>query len=209
MKTKPILVIACAALAREVELTLKANDIIPFELNYLSASWHNQPDRIPGEVRRVIKEAKSSGKYADIVVLYGDCGTHGELDNVLKEENVQRIQGSHCPHIFMSSGKTGDRGNDETGNYYLTDYMVKYFDLLCVPGLRLDSDPLGSRKHSVEGYKRLVYLAQIEDKELQLKAIDIADKLELEYVYDYTGLGSIETFLHDFSRQCYEKAKIH
>ena len=34
--------------------------------------------------------------YDEILCLYGDCGTGGELDRVLKEEGVRRIEGAHC-----------------------------------------------------------------------------------------------------------------
>ncbi len=208
MKNKPVLVIACGALAREIESTIKTNDLGPFEMNYLSAGWHNQPDKIPGEVQRVIREARLSGKYAKMVVVYGDCGTRGELDKVLKEEDVQRIQGARCVDIYLASGETGGIVHDESGDFCVTDYLVKYFEQLCACDSGLDCDS-GCLNQYYDRYKRLVYLAQSEDKELQLKAIDIADRLGLEYVYHYTGLGEMEKFLGNFSKPQTMAKNIH
>lgn len=208
MKIKPILIIACAALASVVESTVKATGAALFEVNYLSARWHNHPAGIPSEIQKVIREAKSSGKYTDIVVLYGDCGTDGKLDEMLKEENIQRIPGSQCSDILLASAKLDETISDADGNYYLTDYMVRYFSQISAPGLGSGNDH-ESRKQYLKHHKQLVYLAQTEDKELQLKAIDIADSLGLKYVYHYTGSGGVEQFLAAFSEKHHDRSKIH
>src|SRR3984957_16015277 len=77
-----ILVIACGALAREV-LALKLHAI---DVACLPAQLHNYPKRIPDAMRAKIRANREA--YDEILCLYGDCGTGGELDRVLAEEGV-------------------------------------------------------------------------------------------------------------------------
>ncbi len=75
------LIIACGALAREILALIEANGLSHFELTCLPASLHNRPDAIPGAVRDSILNHQS--KYRQIFVAYADCGTGGQLDEVL------------------------------------------------------------------------------------------------------------------------------
>ena len=93
------LLIACGALAREVLALIRLNGWSHMELACLPAHLHNRPQRIPAAVRAKIRKARPH--YARILVLYGDCGTGGALDQVLAEEGVERIPGPHC-YAFYS-----------------------------------------------------------------------------------------------------------
>jgi hypothetical protein len=55
----------------------------------LPALLHNRPEEIPCAVRDRIREAREH--YERVVVVYGDCGTGGQLDAVLDEEGVPRV----------------------------------------------------------------------------------------------------------------------
>jgi hypothetical protein len=46
-----------------------------------------------------------------------------------------------------------------------------------------------------KNYKKLVYLAQVENPALKTHAIEIADRLGLEYEYRFTGYGELEQSL--------------
>ena len=71
------LLIACGALAREIVTLIRVNAWRHLTVSCLPASWHNTPAKIPEGVRRRIRDAR--GRYDSILVLYGDCGTGGEL----------------------------------------------------------------------------------------------------------------------------------
>ena len=45
-------------------------------------------------------------------------------------------------------------------------------------------------------YRRLIYLAQTEDAELQTAARAAAARLGLAYEYRFTGLGGLADFVH-------------
>src|SRR6187200_2047848 len=88
-----VLLIACGALAREIVDLIERNRWAAFDVACLPAKWHNTPQFIVPAIREKIRDAK--GRYRSIFVLYGDCGTGGELDRLLEEEGVERIDGPH------------------------------------------------------------------------------------------------------------------
>jgi len=194
---RPLLIIACGALAREIGWITNANGFADIDLTCLPAALHNRPDRIPDEMRRKIDD--NQGKYERIVALYADCGTGGLLDDVLREKNVERIGGDHCYAFYAGEDVFEAMQEDEIGTFYLTDYLVRFFDSLIVKGLGLDRHP-ELRDAYFGNYKRLTYLAQTEDTALQAQARKAAATLGLEYVYRFTGYGGLGDFIVDQAR---------
>jgi hypothetical protein len=186
------LVIACGALAREYLAVVERNGWSNLEITCLPAIWHNRPEKIPEGVRRKIRAAR--GRYERILVLYGDCGTGGLLDQVLAEEGVERIAGPHCYEFFAGTKAFEEMMEAEIGSFFLTDYMVRHFDRLIMQGLGLDRRP-ELRDLYFGNYRKLVYLSQIEDPRLLAKARSAAEQLGLEFEHRHTGYGDLETFL--------------
>lgn len=188
--------IACGALAWEIAELIRANGWSHMSISCVPAHYHNTPDKIPEAVRAKIRAAR--GSYDRIVVVYGDCGTGGLLDNVLAEEGVERIAGPHCYQFYAGETNFAALMDDEPGSFFLTDYLVRHFDLLILRGLGLDRYPqlLGDY---FGNYRKLVYLAQIEDAGLVERAKAAADRLGLAYEYRYTGYGELGKFLNTAS----------
>ncbi len=186
------LLIACGALAREVVELIRANAWRHLTVSCLPASWHNTPEKIPGAIRERIRAARS--RYDRIFVLYGDCGTGGELDRVLAEEGVERIEGPHCYSFFAGRAVFDALAEAEPGTFYLTDYLTRHFDRLIIQGLGLDRHP---ELHELYfgNYKKLIYLAQTEDADLQARAEMAAARLNLAYEFRFTGYGEMADFL--------------
>jgi hypothetical protein len=191
---KPTLLIACGALAKEVVHLIEHNDWQAFVLECLPADLHNKPKLIPDLMRSKIRAAKKSQKYDHILALYGDCGTGGMLDAVLEEEQVERIPGAHCYEFFATPPQFNDLVEQEIGSFYLTDYLIRFFDRLIIKGLGIDRHP-ELKDMYFANYKRVVYLAQTDDPALQKKAKAAADQLGLEYVLHKTGYGGLERFM--------------
>jgi len=191
---KPILLIACGALAREVKHLIETNDWHGFELTCLPADLHNRPDRIPDALRGKIQDARNTGRYGNILALYGDCGSGGLLDAMLAEEGVERIPGAHCYEFFTGSDAFASLVDEEIGSFYLTDYLVRFFDRLIIKGLGIDRHPELLEAY-FGNYKRIVYLAQTEDPELERMAQAAADELDLALVVRKVGYGELATFM--------------
>lgn len=185
-----VLLIACGALAREIVDVIQHNKWRAFDIQCLPAKWHNTPQFIVPGVREKIRAAK--GRYDNIYVLYGDCGTGGLLDAMLKEEGIERIDGPHCYAFYSGNAAFAKTAEDEFTAFYLTDYLARHFDKLIWEGLGLDRHPellIDYFQH----YTKIVYLAQTPDADLQRKAEAAASKLGLTYEYRFTGYGELET----------------
>ncbi|MBO6946850.1 MAG: DUF1638 domain-containing protein [Rhodospirillales bacterium] len=195
---RPLLVIACGALAREIGWVIDAGDLKGIDLTCLPADLHNRPDRIPGEMRRKIDA--NEGKYERIVALYADCGTGGMLDELLSEKGVERIGGAHCYAFYAGERTFENMHEDEVGTFYLTDYLVRFFDRLIIEGLGIDQHPELEEIY-FGNYKRLIYLAQTEDPDLQQKAEGAADRLGLAYEYHFTGYGGLGDFITEQAKK--------
>ena len=185
------LVIACGALAREI-VHLQRGPLAHIDVTCLPAKLHNRPEHIPEAVRRKIGENRAH--YDEILCLYADCGTGGELDRVLREEGVTRIEGAHCYEFFAGATDFAAMMQDEPGTFFLTDFLVRHFDHLVIAGLGLDRFPQ-LRDDYFRHYRRLVYLAQCEDAALTARAQAAAAQLGLAFERRFTGLGGVEKFL--------------
>jgi hypothetical protein len=186
--------IACGALAREVLALIRLNGWGHLELCCLPAQLHNTPRRIPEAVRAKIRAARK--KYDKILVLYGDCGTGGMLDEVLADENVERIPGPHCYAFYSGLDAFLAQAEAEPACFYLTDYLTRHFERLVIQGLGLDRHPELLPLY-FGNYEKLVYLAQLADPRLERQAKEAALRLGLAYEHRPTGYGG----LHDFLRR--------
>ncbi len=186
------LLIACGALAREVVDVIRLNGWTHFSVTCLPAIWHNTPNKIPEGVRRKINEAR--GKYDRILVLYGDCGSGGLLDQLLEEEGVERIDGPHCYAFYSGVEDFLAEADADPTCFYLTDYLARHFDRLIIGGLGIDRHPELLPTY-FGNYTTLVYLAQTEDAGLEAKAKAAAERLGLAYRYQFTGYGELGSFI--------------
>src|SRR5215510_13289082 len=188
------LIIACGALAREVLAVIEGQGLRDIAITCLPAGWHNTPAKIPEAVRAKIRDNRS--RYARILVAYGDCGTGGLLDDVLREEGVERIAGPHCYQFFMGTADFEALAEAEPGCFFLTDYLTRHFERLIIEGLGLDRHP-ELRDDYFGNYTKVVYLAQTEDPALQALAKKAAERLGLAYEYRFTAYGELTQFMVD------------
>jgi hypothetical protein len=191
--TGSTLLLACGALAHEILALNKANRWDCFTVECIPATIHWTPEKIPDAVRNKIRAARS--RFEKIYVLFGDCGTAGELDKVLAEENVERIAGPHCFSFLAGNDHFKELAEgDGVSAFYLTDFIVKHFDKFVWQGLWLDKHPELLSMYFCN-YTKVIYTAQVKDSELEKDAQSIAKRLGLEYEYRYTGYGDLQHFI--------------
>lgn len=187
------LVIGCGALAHEILEIIKLNQLRHVALQCLPAILHNYPDKIVDAVRDEIQKARKY--YRNIMVAYGDCGTGGALDRMLREENVERIEGAHCYAFFSGVDIFASKAeNDDLRAFYLTDFLARHFDAFVTRPLGLDRRP-ELRDIYFEHYEKIVYLAQTDDDALDQLAQKAAFELKLDYERRYTGYGALSDFI--------------
>ena len=186
------LVIACGALAREIAALTRANGWTALEVRCLPAELHNRPERIAPAVRETI--AASRGQYAQMFVAYADCGTRGELDQVLREEGIERLPGAHCYEFFATARVFAQLADGEPGTFYLTDFLLRHFERLVVRPLGLDRHPELVQEY-FRHYRKLVYLSQAPRPEAIEEARRIAERFGFQFEHRFTGYGELGTRL--------------
>jgi hypothetical protein len=187
-----MLIIACGALAHEITALRRANGWDELDVRCLPAELHNRPEKIPGAVRALIHASRD--RYRSIFVAYGDCGTGGLLDDVLREEGVERIPGAHCYEFFATAPVFAALAEAEPGTFYLTDFLLRHFDRLVIRGLGLDRHPELFPVY-FGNYRKLVYLAQAPHAESEEQARAVAVRMGLEFAIHRTGYGTLGTTL--------------
>ena len=192
MSARGTLVIACGALAREIAALRRANGWSTLDVRCLPAELHNHPERIAPAVRAEVRKQRE--RYAEILIAYGDCGTRGELDAVLKEEGVERLPGAHCYEFFATPAVFAQLCDAEPGTFYLTDFLLRHFERLVVRSLGLDRHPELAAEY-FRHYKKLVYLAQRELPADIERARAIAASFGFAFEYRFTAYGQLGTRL--------------
>ena len=192
------LLIACGALAHEIIALNNANNWDCFTVECIPAKIHWAPKKIPGAVRQKIRDSRE--RFKNIYVLFGDCGTAGELDDMLESEGVERIGGPHCFSFLAGNDYFESLAEGEgVSAFYLTDFMVKHFDKFFWEGLWLDKHPELLPMY-FGNYTKVIYTAQVKDPKLEYEARAIADRLGLEYEYCFSGYGDLQTYMHDTAK---------
>ena len=168
------LLIACGALGREIAALKRANGWTSVDVRCLPAQLHNRPERIAPAVRETIRSNRA--RYAQIFVVYGDCGTGGQLDAVLREEGVERLPGAHCYEFLATPQVFAQLAEAEPGTFYLTDFLLRHFERLVIRPLGLDRHPELADEY-FRHYKKLVYLSQTHGAGTLERARQIAARL--------------------------------
>ena len=184
--------VACGALAPELLSITSQFPEGTVDITCLPASWHNHPERIVPGLRRKVASLRRKGRR--VAVVYGDCGTGGEIDAFLKAEKVVRIPGPHCYEMFMGPSEFGAEMERELGTFFLTDYMVRHFERIVMQGMGLRKHPQ-LRDMYFGNYTRALYIAQTEDEGLQAKARAAAAELGLAFEYRFTGFGGLPAWV--------------
>jgi len=188
--------IICGALGREVSDIVRKHGW-DAEIIGVPAIDHVFPDRIAPHVESRFRELQE--RYERVVVVYGDCGSRGALDETLERIGVERIAGPHCYEMY-AGGRFQEMMDKEPGTFILTDFMVRTINGLILKSMGLDRYPQ-LREDYFRNYKRIVYLAQTDLPEFRQKAERIAEYLNLPLEIRQTGYGMLEQRLVQIMEQ--------
>ena len=180
----------CGALGREV-MAIARKHAWDVSFHGIDAQAHMRPERIAPLVERKLIELMPT--HDRIIVVYGDCGSNGALDEVLAKYNVPRLSGPHC-YAWYGGDAFNALMDEEPGTFFLTDFLLRGFDGLVWKGLGLNRYPELQDMYFAN-YKRLVYLAQRDDDALMSKAHEVSARMRLPLEVRHTGYGDLETQL--------------
>ena len=119
---------------------------------------------------------------------------------MLERHGVERLPGAHCYGFLAGNDVWDAMHEDEPATFYLTDFLARHFDALVVRGLKLDMHP-ELLPLMFGNYRRLVYLAQTDDPDLDARAEAAAAFLGLAYERRRTGYGELVPSLTRFVRE--------
>ena len=191
-----VLLLACGALAHEILTLIKLNNWSHMDLTCLPAKLHLYPDRIPAEVEKSV--TKHRADYDQVFVVYADCGTGGLLAKKCAELGAQMVQGPHCYSFFEGNETFAAKAEDDITSFYLTDFLVRQFESFITKPLGLDKHP-ELRDMYFGNYEKLIYQAQTDAPDLDVKAREYAARLGLAYERRFTGYGDLETTLNELA----------
>jgi hypothetical protein len=183
--------IICGALGREVKeiADRRGWDV---DIHGLSALLHLYPAKIVEQLGEKLRALRP--RYDRLVVVYGDCGTAGRLEPVLREVGALQVRGPHCYEMLAGAELFAKVAEERPGTFFLTDWLVRNFDRAVIRGLGLDRYP--DLKGMLFGnYEAVLYLRQVRDQALATRAGEIAAYLELPLEIADVGLGELETRL--------------
>ncbi len=190
--------VLCGALAREV-IDIARRHAWDVRFFGVEAQAHMRPERIAPLVERRLRTLIESGEFDRILVVYGDCGSGGALDDVLRRYHVPRLAGPHC-YAWYADAAFDAMMSEEPGTFFLTDFLLRGFDGLVWKGLGLDRYPQLQEAYFAN-YKRVVYLAQKPDDASIAKARQIAARLGLPLEIRQTGYAALEAQLVALMRE--------
>ena len=187
----PVAFLACGALARETGELVRRNGWRA-HVHGISARLHLEPAKIGPAVDA--KLAELTQRYERVIVVYGDCGTGGRLDDVIAKYPAARPAGVHCYQWF--AGDEWREISEDISLYFLTDWLVRSWETAVIKGLGLDRYPW-LRETYFEHITKVVFLRQDPDADgsLERKAREIAAYLQAPLEIRGTGLGSLEALL--------------
>jgi Protein of unknown function (DUF1638) len=148
-------VIACGALAADVRAIARRRGW-QLDVHPLPALLHNRPERIGPALERALRRLRQ--RYDTLAVAYGDCGSYGAIDQVLRRAGIARLHGDHCYDVFAREEVHAALA-EEPGTYFLTDFLARTFEHTVVRELGLDRHP-ELRDAYFGHYRRVVWLAQ-------------------------------------------------
>lgn len=187
----PVAFLACGALARETGELVRRNGWLA-DVHGISARLHLEPLKIGPAVDA--KLAELTQRYERVIVVYGDCGTGGRLDDVIARYPAARPAGVHCYQWF--AGDEWRKISEDISLYFLTDWLVRSWETAVIKGLGLDRYPW-LRETYFEHITKVVFLRQDPDSDgsLERKAREIAAYLQAPLEIRGTGLGPLEALL--------------
>lgn len=192
------MVIACGALAQEITALKARYGWDHLDLKCIDAKLHNHPAKIPARLREKIRLNKAD--YDEIFVAYADCGTGGEIDKIIEEEDIKRLPGAHCYQFFAGEARFTQIADEEPGTFYLTDFLAQHFNQFVTKPLKLVEHPELLDAY-FGNYRRLVYLSQTDNEELMVAAKKAAKQLSLTFEHISCGYGELESSLQTVALQ--------
>ena len=157
----------------------------------IDALYHLRPEKIPDAARTLLQEIHD--RYEEVVLLYGDCGTRGELDHVLDEFGATRPPGMHCYQMLLDDSYA-DLVDRSPGVFFLTPWLIRNWERAVLRPLGLLEHP-ELRENYFAHITQVVYVDWPPKSQLVDEARAIAAWLEHPLAIAFSNGGTIASHL--------------
>lgn len=181
--------LACGAVARDTAALIEQHGW-EADVHGISSDLHMTPLDIAPAVDRKLTELTK--RYDRVIVVYGDCGTGGRLDEVLERHPAVRPAGFHCFQWY--AGELYRRFADDIGIYFLTDWLVDNWDRAVVRGLGVDRFPW-LRDTYFGNLTRILFVRQHPEPGRETKAREIAAWMDRPIEIHDLGIAPLDELL--------------
>lgn len=181
--------IACGAVAQDTAELVKRHGWRA-DVHGISSDLHMVPLEIAPAVEQKLKDLLP--RYERVIVVYGDCGTGGRLDEVLARYPAARPAGVHCFQWY--AGDLFERFTDDIGIYFLTDWLVQNWDRAVIGGLGLDRFPWLKETY-FGNITRILFVRQHPDEEREARAREIATWMDRPLEIHDPGIEPLDALL--------------
>lgn len=185
----PVAFLACGAVARDVAALVERHGWHA-DVHGISSELHMTPLRIAPAVEE--KLSTLVGRYRRVIVVYGDCGTGGRLDEVLRRYPAVRPAGVHC--FAWYADELSHRFVDDIGIYVLTDWLVDNWDRAVIHGLGLDRFPWLKETY-FGNLSRILFVRQHPDRGREARAREIAAGIDRPLEIHDLGIEPLDRLL--------------
>jgi hypothetical protein len=184
-----VALLACGAVARDTAALVERHGW-DADVHGISSDLHMSPLEIAPAVEAKLEDL--TRRYERVIVVYGDCGTGGRLDEVLQRFPAVRPAGAHCFQWY--SGELFRRFSDDIGIYFLTDWLVTNWERAVIRSLGLDRFEW-LRETYFGNITRILFVRQHADPEREAKARQIADWMQRPLEIHDLGTEPLERLL--------------
>ncbi len=195
----PVALLACGAVALDVAELVERRGWNA-DVHGIPSELHMTPLRIAPAVEERLDELVR--RYERVIVVYGDCGTGGRLDEVLERYPAVRPAGVHCFQWY--AGELYRRFADDIGIYFLTDWLVDNWDRAVVHGLGLDRFPWLKETY-FGNLTRVLFVRQHPDPARQERARAIAAWIDRPLEIHDLGTRPLDELLVPLMEGCSEE----
>lgn len=142
-------------------------------VTYLPSDLHLRPQNLKKRVLKEMAKARDNGERA--VCLYGDC--FPDIEECCRMHQAEKVPGHFCYEMLLGPERFKKLLDEIAGTYFVEQDVIQHFEAYCTNPLELQDEEI--RRCCFENYRRLMYIKQPEDADLESRACDIAEFLEL------------------------------
>ena len=184
-------IIACAVFEPIIK-HLRLQDRYPaLRVTYLPANLHLKPQELRNLLQKKVASAQKMGER--IICLYGNC--FPDICSFCKTHGIDKVPGHYCYEMLLGTDRFTQLIDEMAGTYFLERGLIQDFKACCMDPLELDDDEI--RKSCFEHYRRLLYVRQPSDPDLQPKIDEVAGLLELPLEIRDADYSHLEKLLVD------------